>query len=226
MLAMPAFPPSTKEQIVLAGERLFAEHGVDGISLRQIGLAAGTENNSAVQYHFGTKDQLVQAIFEYRLPLLHLRRAHLMATTETGTLRDLLSCQVLPVMEQAEQPGSHYLSFIAMLRQYRRLDVVKGLPAEFVDPMRALSEQVIARLPDLPPGLAVHRYARAMSLLVQAGADRERANADGRPVTAFNLDVGDLLDCMAAILEAPASAVVVAAIGKGDGVGILATLFP
>ena len=70
ILSMTLIAPSTKEQIVLAAERLFAEHGIDGVSLRQIGVAAGNGNNSAVQYHFGTKDRLVQAVFEYRLPRL------------------------------------------------------------------------------------------------------------------------------------------------------------
>jgi AcrR family transcriptional regulator len=223
---MPAFPPSTKEQIVLAGERLFAQHGIDGISLRQIGVAAGAGNNSAVQYHFGTKEQLVQAIFEYRLPALHQRRALLIATTEGGTLHDLLNCQVLPVMEQAEQPGSHYLAFIAMLAQYRRYDVIKRIPAEFLQPARALSERVSAQLPHLPPGLALHRFSRAMILLVQAAADRERANADGRPVLAFRLDVSDLLDCMAGILQAPASPAAIAAIKGSPGIALPQALFP
>ena len=48
--------------------------GLLGVSLRQIGAAAGNGNNSAVQYHFGTKDRLVQAVFEYRLPRLRERR--------------------------------------------------------------------------------------------------------------------------------------------------------
>ena len=71
---MSVIAPSTKEQIVLAAEALFAERGVEGVSLRQIGAAAGNGNNSAVQYHFGTKDRLVQSVFEYRLPRLRERR--------------------------------------------------------------------------------------------------------------------------------------------------------
>src|SRR4051812_50018016 len=76
---MSVIAPSTKEQIVLAAEALFAERGVEGVSLRQIGAAAGNGNNSAVQYHFGTKDRLVQAGFEYRLPRPRERRDPLLA---------------------------------------------------------------------------------------------------------------------------------------------------
>ena len=59
---------STKEQILLAAERMIADRGVDGVSMRQIGTAVGSGNNSAVLYHFGSKEKLVEAIFEYRLP--------------------------------------------------------------------------------------------------------------------------------------------------------------
>lgn len=222
---MSAIPLSTKEQIVLAGERLFAEHGIDGISLRQIGVAAGAGNNSAVQYHFGTKEQLVQAIFEHRLPGLHQRRAHLMRVADGGTLRDLLSCEVLPVMEQADRPGSQYLAFTAMLAQYRRYDVFKRLPAEFLRPAEALSEAVSGQLGHLPRALALHRFSRTLILLIHAAADRERANADGRPVLAFRLEVSDLLDCMAGILQAPASAETISAIDQDPGPGLLLTLF-
>src|SRR3954462_1756002 len=90
---------STKEQIVLAAERLFAEHGIDGVSLRQVGAAAGNGNNSAVQYHFGSKDRLVQAVFEYRLPRMQERRALLIAEHRPDALRSWVSCLVRWMLE-------------------------------------------------------------------------------------------------------------------------------
>src|SRR4030081_3050863 len=120
MSGMPVVAPSTQEQIVLAAERLFARHGIEGVSLRQIGAAAGNGNNSAVQYHFGSKDQLIQAIFAARLPRLHERRKLLIAERRPNDLRSWVECQLRAVMEQSEQPGSHYVSFVAMLRQCGR----------------------------------------------------------------------------------------------------------
>ncbi len=55
---MPVVAPSTKEQIVRPAERLFAEHGLDGVSLRKIAAAAGNANNSVDQYHVGSKGML------------------------------------------------------------------------------------------------------------------------------------------------------------------------
>ena len=75
-------PPATALQLLLAAERLFAEHGLAGISLRQISIEAGSSNNSAIQYHFGSKDDLLRAIFAYRLGDLMQRRALLQGQGE------------------------------------------------------------------------------------------------------------------------------------------------
>ena len=61
---MPAVARSTKAQILLTAERMIADHGVDGVSMRQIGTEVGSGNNSAVLYHFGSKEKLVEAIFD------------------------------------------------------------------------------------------------------------------------------------------------------------------
>ena len=53
---------TTREAILTAAERLYAEHGVFAVSNRQVSEAAGQGNNAAVGYHFGTKTDLVRAI--------------------------------------------------------------------------------------------------------------------------------------------------------------------
>ena len=64
---------STKERILSAAEVLFARHGFDGASLRQLTAAAGV-NLAAVNYHFGSKDRLVEEVFRRRLDELNSRR--------------------------------------------------------------------------------------------------------------------------------------------------------
>ena len=63
-------------------------------------MAAGCGNNTAVQYHFGTKDQLIQAVFEYRQPQLHERRRILIAQHRPHDLRSWCECFLLPILEQ------------------------------------------------------------------------------------------------------------------------------
>ena len=77
-------PPATALQLLLAAERLFAEHGLAGIYCA-ISIEAGSSNNSAIQYHFGSKDDLLRAIFAYRLGDLMQRRALLRARATLTT---------------------------------------------------------------------------------------------------------------------------------------------
>ncbi len=56
----------TKTRILDSAESLFAEHGFEGTSLRQITSAAGV-NLASVNYHFRSKDELIRAIFARRV---------------------------------------------------------------------------------------------------------------------------------------------------------------
>ena len=208
--------PTTKEVIVRTAERLFGERGLDGVSLRQIGTASGNGNNSAVQYHFGSKDQLVRAIFEYRMPSLHERRGLLIAERRPTDLRSWVECYVLPILEQGEQTGSHYLGFVAMLQQSAQRGMFDRLPERFLDSTRRFRDEVGGRLPDVPEPLRSHRIAQALAFSVHATADRERARSLGREVLPFAVHVSDLLDGLVGFLEAPVSAGALAALDDTD----------
>ncbi len=66
----------TRSRILDAGERLFMEHGFDGTSMRMITSQAGV-NLAAVNYHFGTKELVIQEVFRRRLT--HLNQSRLAA---------------------------------------------------------------------------------------------------------------------------------------------------
>ena len=53
---------SAAEQIKQVALRLFAEKGVDGVTVREIAAAAGQKNHGAVSYYFGSKEALVRAL--------------------------------------------------------------------------------------------------------------------------------------------------------------------
>ncbi|UGQ12347.1 TetR/AcrR family transcriptional regulator [Yinghuangia sp. ASG 101] len=197
--------PSVKEQIVLAAERLFAAHGLEGVSLRQVSTAAGNGNNSAVQYHFGSRDRLIQAIFEYRLPDLNERRRVLAARLRPNDLRSWVECHIVPVLEQGEQQGSHYLGFVAKLQQTGRRDVFDQMSDEFRQPTRTFREAIAEHLAHIPEPLRSHRVAQAMAFAVHAGSQRERAQLDGGHVLPFDLHVQDLIDGLVGFLSAPTS---------------------
>jgi len=67
----------TRESLLDAAESLFSEHGIQAASLRQITQQAGA-NLAAVNYHFGSKDGLVRAVFSRRLrPMNEARQRQL-----------------------------------------------------------------------------------------------------------------------------------------------------
>ncbi len=213
---MTVIAPSSKEQIVLAAERLFAEHGIEGVSLRQIGAAAGNGNNSAVQYHFGSKDRLIHAVFEYRLPRLRERRDLLLAERRPDDLRSWVECEARWMFEQSELDDSSYMSFVAMLTQYGRIDVFEQLPDDLVMSTRAYHAHIASLLGHVVEPLRSHRIRQAMASVVHAAADRERARATGQPVVPFAVALGDVVDGIVGFLEAPVSAETLAALGRAD----------
>lgn len=65
--------PETRSRILDAAEALFVEHGLDATSMRQITTRAEV-NLAAVNYHFGSKDKLIQQVFQRRLAELNRQR--------------------------------------------------------------------------------------------------------------------------------------------------------
>lgn len=235
---MVTAPSSIREQIVLTAERLFAERGVDGVSLRQISVEAGNGNNSAVQYHFGSKERLVQAIFEYRLPYLNERRRTLVALRCPADLRSWVECYVLPVLELGEQRAGRYLGFVAMLQRHGHLSfpemlrrpgqegVVDGIAEEHFENAQQFRELMGLYMMHVPEPLRTHRIAQSMTFGVHAGAERELVRASGGNVLPFAVHVEDLIDCLTAFLGAPVSVAALAALEGADFGGSAWPLVP
>jgi AcrR family transcriptional regulator len=196
---------STKEQLVLAGERLIAERGINGVSMLQIGAAAGSGNKSAVQYHFGSKDQLVQAIFEYRLPGLFARRSFLIVEREPTDVSGWLECHVRAVLEQSEAQGSHYMRFVDGLLEHGHRGAFERMPPELHRASQEFNRRLGSYLPDVPEPIRARRIATAMMVVTRAGAHRERTRWYDRRTLPFAVEVADLVDGLVGLLGADVS---------------------
>jgi AcrR family transcriptional regulator len=198
---------STVDRLIEVAERLFAEHGLDGVSLRQIAAEAGTLNNSAVRYHFGSKEALVTAIIEYRLPHIIQRRELLAARSDPDDLRSVLEAHLLPVIDMAETTDNHYLIFIEQLQRYGR-----GQDHPFLhvspplrDSHRTFLHAAGALLGHLPEELRTERVAAVTAQCLHASADRQRALRFGSPQRPYALHVNDLFDGLVGYLNAAPS---------------------
>lgn len=109
---------ATTLAIIEAAETLFAQQGVDAVSLRQIGVAIGAKNTAVVLYHFGDKEALIEAILANRLPKFEIRRAELakeFAKSEPDMVA-VLRALWLPLFEQQNIQGKRsYAAFLSSL---------------------------------------------------------------------------------------------------------------
>lgn len=114
-------PPDTKQRILSAGEHLFARDGYHPTSLRSITTEAKV-NLAAVNYHFGSKESLLEAVIERRLgPLNKIRLGQLEALLETSglagaspTCRDVLRTFIEPTLRMRLH-GSDSVDFVALI---------------------------------------------------------------------------------------------------------------
>src|SRR5689334_14129101 len=98
---------ATRVLILCTAERLFAEHGVHAVSNRHISEAAGQGNNAAVNYHFGTKVDLVRAIArKHSARVERLREELVEAIDGDGDLRDWVACLVRPSTSYLHELGA------------------------------------------------------------------------------------------------------------------------
>jgi AcrR family transcriptional regulator len=110
----------TREAIIENAEKMIADHGVEGVSLRQIRVAIGSNNSNLVSYHFGSKESLVEAIYLQREARIEEMRkgllADLLAREQGGDVAVLLNAMFLPFFELTAENGEHvYAAFISSI---------------------------------------------------------------------------------------------------------------
>ena len=174
----------TRTRILAAAERLYAERGVDGVSLREITEAAGQRNNAAVHYHFGGRDELVRALFELRWTQLEQRRAEMLAELDaSGRGDDVPALVRVLVAPFAEAEEGTWVRFVARLHEDPIFNPFSGEhPYAASEDMVAASREVTARIRKalrLTPKQAETRFYLVTTMAVHAVADRQGMAAAG-----------------------------------------------
>jgi AcrR family transcriptional regulator len=191
---------ATRERIILAAERLFAERGIGGPSLEEIGAATGQRNKTAIQYYFGDRDGLVNAVIDYRSAATQDMRARMLAAMITEgrepDVRSLAAVIVHPVAAQL-QPGNHYAGFLAQLTIARGPFEVAGV--EFTTIFESLKRLV----PHVPVELLEARFAIALDTNIMTLAHVQQQMDNGTLAVALEVRVADLVELIAAGLAAP-----------------------
>jgi AcrR family transcriptional regulator len=199
---------TTRDRILTAAERLFAEHGVLAVSNRQISDAAGQGNNTAVSYHFGTKAGLVRAILRrHAEPTERLRELMIADLGDSPDLRDWITVLVRPVADHLAALGNPtwFARFGAQVMTdptLREIIVSESLDSPS---LRRILDGLNHCLPDLPTEVRAERGDMARHLIVHLYAERERALAEGTatPRATWHDAATGLIDAIVGLWLAP-----------------------
>ncbi len=206
--------PSTKERLLRAAERLFALEGIDAISMRRICAEAGQRNNNALQYHFGGKHELVEAILVDRMTAINAERRCLLRQLgegdQTGDLRALVHAFIAPFAAQLadREGGRYYILFSARLfLQGKAMELLKD-DRPWTRETHAIISKIRDQLPELPEEILVERLTLMADQAVHATAAKDRGLEELDPrqrKEAIDAFVGNLVDYIVGGLMAPSA---------------------
>ena len=144
---------STKDRILGAAEELFAQFGFAGTSLRQVTSHADV-NIAAVNYHFGSKENLVNEVFRRRMDEMSAARLNQLEQargSQPGDLRAVLAAFVEPALAMAQdrQSGGAFVRVIARAYAEKNDNLRKFLSDHYGHVLREFGKAIAACVPGL-----------------------------------------------------------------------------
>jgi len=171
----------TKEKILDTAESLFMEHGFEATGLRQITTVAGV-NLAAVHYHFGSKEELFQAVLTRRLDPMNQERLELLEELERDAAGRPLTCEsiigamfipALTLARDEERGGKNFLRLLGRAYADPAPFIRQFLSRQYAPMIRRFKAAFGRTLPQLPAkelSWRLHFLMGAMSYTL-AGTD-------------------------------------------------------
>jgi AcrR family transcriptional regulator len=196
----------TRLALMRAAEQLFAQQGVDRVSLREIAIAAGQRNVSAATYHFGSKRELIETILErHTMPIQESWKPTLLEARERSVgLPRLLDLCIRPLVDKVDDAdgGRNYLELCAELVASRSFPLM-GMRIATSPEALELTQRIAECGPEVPPMVRVIRSTRLAGMIYSSIGDYLRLTANGVDIPR-SLFVCDLINALAATAQAAA----------------------
>jgi AcrR family transcriptional regulator len=149
----------TRTRILDAAEELFMQHGFEGTSMRHLTSRAGV-NLAAVNYHFGSKHALIEAVFRRRLDPMNTERIAALERLENPSPENIIRAFVAPSLRLIEDAKGGSRNFSRLLgRTYTEpAKSVRALIGQMYAPTMERYKSALERaLPQMPPDELVWR---------------------------------------------------------------------
>lgn len=175
---------TTKASLIRAAERLFAERGLGTVTVKDITVAAGARNPSAVHYHFGNIEALIREVFAHRYELIEQARIARLAKLQKSKLpwklETFLEAAVGPLFEAClEEDGRLYARFCIQLATDPRFDLVQLVQDIGMTSATTMRENLLHNLTGLPREVLRTRMRQAFILSLVQTADFARLVEQG-----------------------------------------------
>ncbi|MFD5438106.1 TetR family transcriptional regulator [Kitasatospora sp. NPDC127067] len=195
----------TRERLLRAAEELFATRGVEAALTRDITRLAGQSNPSAVQYHFGSREGLLDAIMAGRQERTEQALAPRLPALADADLPGLLGALVAAeATELRTEQGRHCLRISAQVSHNSGVRTRTPHPTLAGGGYWRLIELVEDRISALPEPIRLERIDLVLTLIGAALADRaQQYLAGSTPLTDEETFLADLVTMSAAMLSSP-----------------------
>jgi len=154
----------TRERILDSAERLFADHGFEGASIRAI-VDSAKVNLAAVHYHFRSKEALLEAVLTRRISVVNdarlqqLDEAEAQAAPNAPSVEQILRAFIVPTVEfaQKSESGATFVQLTSRMCTERRFSLTDFLGREFGDMIGRFSGALVRALPEMPREIVLWR---------------------------------------------------------------------
>lgn len=165
-----------RTRLLDTAEEMLDQHGIDGVSVRTLTKASGHRNASAVSYHFGTREQLIEAVLQRRQEVVEQRRLRIIDELEADPAsvpEDYVRAGLQPMSDLLDsKEGRRYLRLLfqaANRPEYHTRSALQYSPS-----LARLAPHLLPLVDHLPLELQANRLRLGLELVLTAVAGQAR----------------------------------------------------